>query len=256
MDDNICRLCGNNFLDEEMSEEHYPAKSVGNEDIVLFDIAKMFDSLKLLEHKKFKTKDELNIFMDNNFEKCVAKNLFPQGRTARTLCKKCNQFLGKYDESYLKFFNVNGDCNSVKGFSKQTKLNIIKAIYGKFLSLPEAATEKFDFLEFVKDVKNDSYQGEWNLYFIKRNHTTDLMGMPDIGTGKEFFDRGIVYELSDEKFIFNLLNFEKHDSIEMTNIFEILNKNYTIVEGVSEKGSYHESIFLSRMFKQMYENDR
>lgn len=45
MDDNICRLCGNNFLDEEMSEEHYPAKSVGNEDIVLFDIAKMFDSL-------------------------------------------------------------------------------------------------------------------------------------------------------------------------------------------------------------------
>ena len=42
----------------------------------------------------------------------------------------------------------------------------------------------------------------------------------------------------------------------MTNIFEILNKNYTIVEGISEKGSYHESIFLSRMFKQMHENDR
>ena len=41
----ICKLCGNSFSNKEMSEEHYPAKSVGNNDIVLFDIVKMLDNL-------------------------------------------------------------------------------------------------------------------------------------------------------------------------------------------------------------------
>lgn len=254
MNKNICKLCGNVFSDDEMSEEHYPARSVGNNDIVLFDVVKMFDYVTAFGEKEALSKAELQSPNDETFEKCVVKNLYPQGRTARTLCKDCNQFLGKYDKAYLKFFKVNGDPNIVKGFSKQTKLNIIKAIYGKFLSVPEAAGEKFDFLDFIKNVESESYNGDWNLYFIKRDYTTDIMGIPDIGTGKETFDDGIVYEMSDEKFIFNLLNFKKHDSFVMTNIFEILNKNYSVVEGVSGKGSYHESIFLSRMFKQMHEN--
>ena len=29
-----CRLCGDYFSDSEMSEEHYPARNTGNEDIV------------------------------------------------------------------------------------------------------------------------------------------------------------------------------------------------------------------------------
>lgn len=255
MSNNICRLCGNSFLNEEMSEEHYPAKSVGNDDIVLLDIAKMFDSLNFLENKEFTSKDDLTVLTDKSFEKCVTKNLYPHGRTARTLCKKCNQFLGKYDESYLKFFNLDGDCNKVKGFSKQTKLNIIKAIYGKFLSIPESIDEEFDFLNFIKNTKSESYKGRWNLYFIKRDHTTDIMGMPDIGTGKETFPEGIVYEMSDEKFIYNLMDFEKSSRIDMTNIFEILNRNYRLVQGIGNNGSYHESIFIARMFKQMHENE-
>ena len=41
-----CKLCGGFFNDEEMSEEHYPARSVGNEDIFALDLLKMFDSFQ------------------------------------------------------------------------------------------------------------------------------------------------------------------------------------------------------------------
>ena len=37
-----CKLCGEFYCDEEMSEEHYPARSVGNEDIVALDIVSIF----------------------------------------------------------------------------------------------------------------------------------------------------------------------------------------------------------------------
>lgn len=46
-----CRLCGEVFSEIDMSEEHYPAKSVGNDDIVQFDIIKMFD---LMQDERFK----------------------------------------------------------------------------------------------------------------------------------------------------------------------------------------------------------
>ena len=36
-----CRLCGDYFSDSEMSEEHYPARNTGNEDIVAVDLGKM-----------------------------------------------------------------------------------------------------------------------------------------------------------------------------------------------------------------------
>lgn len=250
-----CKLCGNSFSNKEMSEEHYPAKSVGNNDIVLLDIAKMLDNLSSQEFyenisTKLSQQVKLDDIIDENFES-IAENLYPNGRTARTLCKECNRFLGKYDETYLKFFNADGNPKIVNGFSKKTKLQIIKAIYAKFLSVPEAINEKFDFVNFIMDTESDAYKGKWNLYLIKRNYTTDFMGMKDIGTGRGVFDKGIVYELSDDRFIFNLMNFEKDSKISMTNIFEILNKNYRLAEGIGQNGSYHESIFLSRMFSQI-----
>ena len=47
-----CKLCGGLFNDEEMSEEHYPARSVGNEDIVALDLVKMFDSFQSEETRR------------------------------------------------------------------------------------------------------------------------------------------------------------------------------------------------------------
>ena len=35
-----CKLCGGLFSDDQMSEEHYPARSVGNDDIVSLNIVK------------------------------------------------------------------------------------------------------------------------------------------------------------------------------------------------------------------------
>lgn len=55
----------------------------------------------------------------------------------------------------------------------------------------------------------------------------------------------------DDKFIYNLMDFENSSRVNMTNIFEILDRNYHLVEGIVENGSYHESIFLARMFFQM-----
>ena len=72
--------------------------------------------------------------------------------------------------------------------------------------------------------------------------------MKDIRTGKITFDKGVVYELSDDKFIFNLMNFPKHSCFEMTNLFDILKKNYKLVEGVGESGGYHAQVFMSSIF--------
>ena len=74
------------------------------------------------------------------------------------------------------------------------------------------------------------------------------MGFKDIGTGKAIFNEGVVYEFSDEKFIFNLMNFEKHSCFHMTNSFDILNKNYVLIEGVGKKGGYHAQIFMMNLF--------
>ena len=46
MEGNLCRckLCGMEFSEAEMSEEHYPARSTGNDDVVALDFVKMMDS--------------------------------------------------------------------------------------------------------------------------------------------------------------------------------------------------------------------
>ncbi len=57
--------------------------------------------------------------------------------------------------------------------------------------------------------------------------------------------------MSDEKFIFNLLNFPKHDRFKMTDIFDVLKKNYTLIEGVGKDGGYHAQILMGRLFSEM-----
>lgn len=125
-----------------------------------------------------------------------------------------------------------------------------KSIFGKFLSIPETLEENFDFLDFLKDDTNKEYLGVWNLYFVKRDHSSDILGLKNIDTGKLEFEAGVVYELSDDKFIYNLMNFKKHDSYKMTNIFDILKKNYVLTNGVGESGGYHALIFISKLFSE------
>ncbi len=253
-----CRLCLQYFSEKEMSEEHYPARSVGNDDIVAIDLTKLFDSLQPVKMNQkintaIKEGKTIKEVADKYFEDEISTSLYPAGRTAKTLCRQCNIFLGKYDEAYLKFFAADGNPKVVKGFQKRTRMEIIKAIFGKFLSVPEAKDEKFDFVDFVRDKSCTEYFGEWHLYFVRRNAASDLIGLADIGTGKIEYDCGIVYELSDEKFIFNLMNFEKHKVYEMNNIFDILSNNYSIVTGVGKDGGYHAQILLSRLFRSSEE---
>lgn len=251
-----CKLCNQFYCDEEMSEEHYPARSVGNEDIVEINIVEMFDSLTS-EKTRNRIEDRLSKgerieqITDDLFDNELSKPLYPKGRTARTLCRKCNTFLGKYDEAYLNFFSVDGEPKIIKGFNEKTKIQIIKSIYGKFLSIPETKNEEFDFLTFLKDESMYEYIGNWNIYFVKRDFSSDIMGLKDIRTGKMEFDEGVVYELSDDKFIFNLMNFEKHSCYEMTNIFDILKKDYTLVKGVGNNGGYHAQILMISLFSNL-----
>lgn len=247
-----CKLCGKAFPYEEMSEEHYPARSVGNNDIVAVNIAKFIDEdINVEIRSRLSEGEDLKSITDEIFDTKISKSKYPNGRTARTLCIKCNTFLGEYDKAYLKFFNADGNPCTIKGFQTQTKYQIIKAIYAKFISIPEARKENFDFIEFIKDENKTDYNGKWSLYFVKRDYTCDLFGLKDIGTGKATFNEGVVYELSDDKFIFNLMNFEKHACYPMTNIFELLNKNYVLINGVGKYGGYHGQILMSRMFSQM-----
>lgn len=223
-----CKLCGNSHSDSDMSEEHYPARNTGNEDVVAVDLGKMFEtftseSIHAEIREKLSHGERLENITGDIFDTQLATSLFPKGRTARTLCRKCNTFLGKYDESYLRFFKLDGSPKSINGFQLHTKYQIIKAIYAKFLSIPEAASESFDFIDFIRDDESTVYNGNWKIYFVKRDFSSDLMGMKDIRTGKITFDEGVVYELSDDKFIFNLMNFPKHSCFEMTNLFDILN---------------------------------
>ena len=177
-----CRLCEQYFNDEDMSDEHYPAHSVGNDDIIELDLTKFMDTLmgdnpELKEAISAATKngEDPKECADKYFDQHLAKDLYPKGRTARTLCRKCNTFLGKYDEAYKKFYSEDGDPKKVKGFQKQTKIQIVKAIFAKFLSIPEAQDIHFDFLDFICNPEEMEYHGAWKLYFIKRVLVTKLI---------------------------------------------------------------------------------
>ena len=261
-----CRLCERFFDDEDMSEEHYPAHSVGNDDIIALDFTKFMDifiggnlELKDTISAAIKNGEDPKECADKYFDQHLARDLYPKGRTARTLCRNCNTFLGKYDEAYKKFYLDDGEPKKIKGFQKQTKIQIVKAIYAKFLSLPETQDIHFDFLDFIRDPEAMEYHGEWRLYFIKRDYSTDLIGLSDIQTGKIDWNgdgKMIVFELSDDKFIFNLCNFDKFPEFEMNNIFDVMKKRYCLVTGIhGNKGSFHENFVMTRMFKSMCEDE-
>lgn len=259
-----CRLCENWFYDKDMSEEHYPAHSAGNDDIIALDIVGFIDTV-MGNNQEFNDhvcslsnsgKDPA-IFIGKYFDQYLSKDLYPKGRTSRTLCRKCNTFLGKYDEAYKKFYLVDGNPNKIKGFQKKTKIQIIKAIYAKFLSLPETQDIHFDFLDFIRNHEITEYNGNWKLYFIKRDSSTDIMGISDIPTGKiEWSEDGkLVFELSDDKFIFNLCNFDKPPEFKMNNIFDIIKKNYTLIIGIHDNlGSFHECFVASRLINTDYDD--
>ena len=153
----------------------------------------------------------------------------------------------------MKFFNADGNPKVIKGFQRETRMAIIKAIFGKFLSIPEAANEQFDFIDFIMDKSQDTYNGNWHLYFVHRDFSSDILGLADIGTGRAEYDEGIVYELSDEKFIFNLMNFEKHSCFIMNEAFDILDNQYKLITGVGKGGGYHASILMSRLLHLPFE---
>ena len=151
----------------------------------------------------------------------------------------------------MKFFNADGQPKEIKGFQRSTRIQIIKSIFGKFLSVPEAASEQFDFIPFLKDKTLEEYNGKWHLYFVKRDFSSDLLGFAEIETGKDEYDNGVVYELTDDKFIFDLMNFEKHECFEMNNIFDILDKDYKLITGVGKDGGYHGGMVIGRMLKEL-----
>ena len=73
----ICRLCGKSFLISEMSEEHYPAHSVGNDDIVKLDLVKMIDSIQSSEiSNRVKTKSCKKVQLI--FAMCLITLLIPR----------------------------------------------------------------------------------------------------------------------------------------------------------------------------------
>ena len=77
-----CKLCGNYFDDNEMSEEHYPARSVGNNDIVAVDISKTIDTLLSNETRKnilnrVEHGENLKQISDEFFDNELAIPLYP-----------------------------------------------------------------------------------------------------------------------------------------------------------------------------------
>ncbi len=250
---NQCALCKNFFRKSEMSEEHYPAKSTGNEDIVALDFGKMIDSMRSGElaerlfHKENqgKTLEEVS---GEFFDEELSHSLYPKGRTARSLCRQCNTFLGKYDEAYKKFFDNDGSPSIIKGYQKLTRLKIIKAIFAKFLSVPECKGLNFDFIDFLQDDNQEKYDGQWGLYCTKRDYGTDFFGLGHLATGVMTYDEGVIFVLSDEKFIFHLMDFEPHEGYKSLNMMDLLNKTYTLVSGRDlHDGGYHGHFMIQEM---------
>lgn len=244
-----CKLCNKEFDESELTKEHYPAKSVGNNDLVLINVLDIFDDM-FQSPNKFRYIANSGIGFAgvenyySNSDKAIS--IYPEGRYAMTLCRHCNSFLGKYDEAYKKFYDNDGDPKRIKGFSRVTKLKIIKAIYGKFLSVPEVDNEDFDFRKFILDENCDKYSGQWKLFFVKRDTITR-----DMQTEKLNYDDGVVYHLSDDKFIFDLLNFEKPDEYVMNNIFDILEKNYKLIVGPGAEGGFYAEAFMKKLFRSL-----
>lgn len=254
-----CRLCQEYYKYDELSEEHYPAKSVGNDDIVKINLVELYDSvisLDVLNHpsrtgKNYKTLEEIS---NDYFDDVLAEDIFPKGRTSRTLCRDCNTFLGKYDEAYKLFFDNDGNPSIIKGYAVTTKIKIIKALYAKFLSVPECSEYDFDFLNFIRDKNQNNYEGEWGLYCVRRDFTSDILGFGDLETDKMEWDEGVIFEISDEKFVYHLMNFEPHKEHRTMEMWNILKKNYSLVYGNDVPNGYNAQMRMVRFFKNNFED--
>ena len=65
-----CRLCQKEFDISEMSKEHYPARSVGNVDIIAFDKVGMVDKFlngEILD--RLKRRENVEKIVDDTFDK-------------------------------------------------------------------------------------------------------------------------------------------------------------------------------------------
>lgn len=229
----ICVLCKKTKL---LTKEHYPAKSVGNVDMVTANLIKMIDIIS----EGTCNKENYNQIFDEQ----IVTNSYKEGRVSETLCQGCNTFLGSYDETYKKFYDCDGDSNKIKGFSPMTKEKIIKSIYGKFLSVPECQEINFDFLDYLRNKNATNYYGKWTVYITKRDFYTGFGAIQPLDTGILEEDEGKVIEFSDEKFIFHLTEFTPPESLVGTNIWNIRNKNYKIKSGADVNGGYHAGILM------------
>lgn len=243
-----------------MSEEHYPAKSTGNEDIVALDVVKVLDSmmsgkitaLLIQQENPGKAFEEI---IGDYFDEELSHSIYPKGRTARSLCRECNTFLGKYDEAYKKFYDNDGDPSVIKGYQRSTRLKIIKAIFAKFLSVPECKSWNFDFIDFLNQENQEEYTGQWKLYCIKRDSSTDFLGFSHLEAGEVSYDEGTTFELSDDKFIFHLMNFEPHEGYKSLNMMDLLNKTYILINGSDlHDGGYHGQLMIQELFSNMSGN--
>lgn len=95
-----CRLCEQYFNDEDMSEEHYPAHCVGNDDIIALDFIKYMDTCmgnnqELYEdiNNAIRNGVDPKVCADKYFDQYLAKDLYPKGRTARTYVVSVIHFL-------------------------------------------------------------------------------------------------------------------------------------------------------------------
>ena len=51
--------------------------------------------------------------------------------------------------------------------------------------------------------------------------------------------------------LFRLFYWMFYYCFQMTNIFDILNKNYRLTEGTGKDGGYHAQVLISRLFSQI-----
>ena len=84
-----CKLCGALFKDSDMSEEHYPARSTGNDDIVALDIIKMFESLRSSKvhseiEKRLAAGEKPEDITGNILDTQLTKSLYPSDQNRRT----------------------------------------------------------------------------------------------------------------------------------------------------------------------------
>ena len=47
------------------------------------------------------------------------------------------------------------------------------------------------------------------------------------------------------------MSFPKHSCFEMTNLFDLLNKDYKLTIGAGESGGYHAQVFMKNSFKEI-----